>query len=55
MLGAIGHARLMSGRRSQVEDLIQEWQQTIRPHILGGSSSSTAMLMADRTSWSLWP
>ena len=35
MFGTIGHARLKSGRRSQLEALNQEWQQTIRPQIPG--------------------
>jgi hypothetical protein len=35
MFGTIGHARLKSGRQSQLETLNQEWQQTIRPKIPG--------------------
>ena len=35
MFGTIGHARLKSGRQSQLEALTQEWQQTIRPKIPG--------------------
>ena len=35
MFGTIGHARLKSGRQSQLEALNQEWQQTIRPKIPG--------------------
>ena len=35
MFGTIGHARLKSGRQSQLEALNQEWQQTIRPQIPG--------------------
>ena len=35
MFGTIGHARLKSGRQSQLEALTQEWQQTIRPKIAG--------------------
>jgi hypothetical protein len=35
MFGTIGLARVKPGRESQIEDLIQEWQQTIRPLIPG--------------------
>lgn len=35
MFGTIGHARLKSGRQSQLDALTQEWQQTIRPQIPG--------------------
>ena len=35
MFGTIGHARLKSGRQSQLDALNQEWQQTIRPKIPG--------------------
>ena len=35
MFGTIGHARLKSGRQSQLGTLNQEWQQTIRPRIPG--------------------
>jgi hypothetical protein len=35
MFGTIGHARLKSGRQSQLDALNQEWQQTIRPQIPG--------------------
>jgi hypothetical protein len=35
MFGTIGHARLKSGQRSQLEALMQEWLQTIRPQIPG--------------------
>jgi hypothetical protein len=35
MFGTIGHARLKSGGQPQLEALMQEWQQTIRPQIPG--------------------
>ncbi len=35
MFGTIGHARLKSGRQSQLEALNREWLQTIRPKIPG--------------------
>jgi hypothetical protein len=35
MFGTIGHARLKSGRQSQLKALNKEWQQTIRPQIPG--------------------
>ena len=35
MFGTIGHARLKSGRQSQLEALNKEWLQTIRPQIPG--------------------
>jgi hypothetical protein len=35
MFGTIGHARLKSGSRPQLEALMQEWLQTIRPQIPG--------------------
>jgi hypothetical protein len=35
MFGTIGHARLKSGSRSQLDTLMQEWLETIRPKIPG--------------------
>ena len=35
MFGTIGHAQLKSGRRAQLDALMEEWQQTIRPQIPG--------------------
>jgi hypothetical protein len=35
MFGTIGHARLKSGRQAQLDALMQEWLQTIRPRIPG--------------------
>ena len=35
MFGTIGHARIKSGRQAQLDALIQEWLQTIRPQIPG--------------------
>jgi hypothetical protein len=35
MFGTIGHARLKAGRQSQLEALMQEWSQTIRPLVPG--------------------
>jgi hypothetical protein len=35
MFGTIGHARLKSGGQAQMEALMQEWLQTIRPQIPG--------------------
>ena len=35
MFGTIGHARLKSGGRAQLDALTQEWLQTIRPRIPG--------------------
>ena len=35
MFGTIGHARLKSGGRPQLEALMQEWLPTIRPRIPG--------------------
>ena len=35
MFGTIGHARLKSGGQAQLEALMQEWRQTIRPQIPG--------------------
>ena len=35
MFGTIGHARLKSGGQAQLEALMQERQQTIRPQIPG--------------------
>ncbi len=35
MFGTIGHARLKSGSRGQLDALMQEWHQTIRPQIPG--------------------
>ena len=35
MFGTIGHARLKSGSRGQLDALMDEWQQTIRPKIPG--------------------
>ena len=35
MFGTIGHARLKSGGRAQLDALGQEWLQTIRPQIPG--------------------
>jgi hypothetical protein len=35
MFGTIGHARLKSGEQAQMEALMQEWLQTIRPQISG--------------------
>jgi hypothetical protein len=35
MFGTIGHARLKSGGQAQMEALMQEWLQTIRPRIPG--------------------
>ena len=35
MFGTIGHARLKSGRRPQLDALTKEWRETIRPQIPG--------------------
>ncbi|MBA2518152.1 MAG: hypothetical protein H0V24_00645, partial [Chloroflexia bacterium] len=35
MFGTIGHARLKPGRQAELEALLQEWEQTIRPQIPG--------------------
>jgi hypothetical protein len=35
MFGTIGHAHLKPGSRSQLDALMDEWQQTIRPKIPG--------------------
>jgi hypothetical protein len=35
MFGTIGHARLKSGNRVQLDELMQEWQEVIRPQIPG--------------------
>jgi hypothetical protein len=35
MFGTIGHARLKSGQRDQLDALEREWQQTIRPQVPG--------------------
>jgi hypothetical protein len=35
MFGTIGHARLKSGGQVQLDALMQEWLQTIRPQIPG--------------------
>jgi hypothetical protein len=35
MFGTIGHARLKSGGQAQLEALMQEWLQTIRPQLPG--------------------
>jgi hypothetical protein len=35
VFGTIGHARLKSGGQPQLEALMQEWLQTIRPQIPG--------------------
>ena len=35
MFGTIGHARHKAGRQSQLEALMQEWLETIRPQIPG--------------------
>ena len=35
MFGTIGHARMKAGRQSQLEALMQEWSQTIRPLVPG--------------------
>src|SRR3954451_17964984 len=35
MFRAIGHARLKSGGQAQLDALMQEWLQTIRPQIPG--------------------
>jgi hypothetical protein len=35
MFGTIGHARIKPGREPQLEGLMQEWLQTIRPQIPG--------------------
>jgi hypothetical protein len=35
MFGTIGHARLKAGSRAQLDVLMQEWHQTIRPQIPG--------------------
>jgi len=35
MFGTIGHARLKAGGQAELETLMQEWLQTIRPQIPG--------------------
>ena len=35
MFGTIGHARLKSGSRGELDALMAEWNQTIRPKIPG--------------------
>jgi len=35
MFGTIGHARMKAGRQSQLESLMLEWSQSIRPLIPG--------------------
>ena len=35
MFGTIGHARLKSGSRAQLDAMMQEWLETIRPQIPG--------------------
>jgi hypothetical protein len=35
MFGTIGHARLKPGARPQLDDLMAEWNRTIRPTIPG--------------------
>lgn len=35
MFGTIGHARLKAGSQSQVDALLKEWLETIRPKIPG--------------------
>jgi hypothetical protein len=35
MFGTIGHARLKAGEQAQLDALIQEWRETIRPQIPG--------------------
>jgi len=35
MFGTIGHARMKVGRQSQLESLMLEWSQSIRPLIPG--------------------
>lgn len=35
MFGTIGHARLKTGRRAQLDALMDEWKRTIRPQIPG--------------------
>jgi hypothetical protein len=35
MFGTIGHARLKPGSRAQLDELMQEWQEVIRPQIPG--------------------
>ena|SRR5215216_6203678 len=37
MFGTIGHARLKSGARNQLDALMQEWNATIRPKIPGAT------------------
>jgi hypothetical protein len=36
MFGTIGHARLKSGARAQLQSLMDDWTTTIRPTIPGG-------------------
>jgi quinol monooxygenase YgiN len=35
MFGTIGHAQLKPGQRDQLEALMTEWRQTIRPQVPG--------------------
>lgn len=35
MFGTIGHARMKAGRQSQLESLMREWSQSIRPLVPG--------------------
>ena len=35
MFGTIGHARLKPGPQAEMDALLQEWEQTIRPQVPG--------------------
>jgi len=35
MFGTIGHARLKPGRQGQLDALMDDWRQTVRPRIPG--------------------